>query len=99
MHHTRGKPYHPMTQGKIERWHLSLKSRILLENYYLPGDLELAVAAFVEHYNHCRCHESLDNLTPADVYFGRAQTILNTRREIKRKTIEQRRKLHFASAA
>ena len=40
MRHTRGKPYHPMTQGKIERWHLSLKSRILLENYFLPGDLE-----------------------------------------------------------
>ena len=71
MKHTRGKPYHPMTQGKIERWHLSLKSRILLENYYLPGDLERAVADFVEHYNHRRYHESLDNLTPADVYFGR----------------------------
>ena len=51
MRHTRGKPYHPMTQGKIERWHLSLKSRILLEHYYLPGDLERAVAGFVEH-----CH-------------------------------------------
>jgi putative transposase len=99
MRHTRGKPYHPMTQGKIERWHLSLKSRILLENYYLPGDLDHAIAAFVEHYNHYRYHESLDNLTPADVYFGRANKILNTRREIKRKTIEQRRKLHFASAA
>ena len=49
MRHTRGKPYHPMTQGKIERWHLSPKSRILLENYYLPGDLERAVADFVEH--------------------------------------------------
>jgi transposase InsO family protein len=43
MRHTRGKPYHPMTQGKIERWHLSLKSRMLLENYYLPGDLERAI--------------------------------------------------------
>jgi hypothetical protein len=31
---------HPMTQGKIERWHQTLKNRILLENYYLPGDLE-----------------------------------------------------------
>jgi transposase InsO family protein len=51
MKHARGKPYHPMTQGKIERWHLSLKSRILLENYYLPGDLERAVAGFVEYYN------------------------------------------------
>jgi putative transposase len=99
MSHTRGKPYHPMTQGKIERWHLSLKSRILLENYYLPGDLERAIAAFVEHYNHCRYHESLDNLTPADVYFGRANMILNARQQIKQETIEQRRKLHFASAA
>jgi len=99
MRHTRGKPYHPMTQGKIERWHLSLKSRILLENYYLPGDLERAVAAFVEHYNHGRYHESLDNLTPADVYFGRGQRILNMRRQIKQKTITARRKLHFAQAA
>ena len=88
-----------MTQGKIERWHLSLKSRILLENYYLPGALERAVAAFVEHYNHHRYHESLDNLTPADVYFGRDQRILNTRRDIKLKTIAERRRLHFATAA
>jgi transposase InsO family protein len=91
MRHTRGKPYHPMTQGKIERWHLSLKSRILLENYFLPGDLERAVADFVEHYNHRRYHESLDNLTPADVYFGRGQRILERRKHIKRRTIEQRR--------
>jgi putative transposase len=99
MRHIRGKPYHPMTQGKIERWHLSLKSRILLENYYLPGDLERAVTTFVEHYNHSRYHESLDNLTPADVYFGRGQRILTVRREIKRKTIADRRRLHFANAA
>ena len=99
MKHTRGQPYHPMTQGKIERWHLSLKSRILLENYYLPGDLERAVADFVDHYNHRRYHESLDNLTPADVYFGRGQTILDMRKEIKRRTIEQRRRNHFKAAA
>jgi transposase InsO family protein len=99
MRHTRGKPYHPMTQGKIERWHLSLKSRILLENYYLPGDLERAIADFVEHYNHRRYHESLDNLAPADVYFGRGQRILDRRKEIKRKTIEQRRRNHFKIAA
>ena len=99
MRHTRSKPYHPMTQGKIERWHLSLKSRILLENYYLPGDLERAVADFVEHYNHRRYHESLDNLTPADVYFGHAQRILHLRRQIKRRTIAERRRLHFAKAA
>src|SRR5947209_19650030 len=99
MSHTRGKPYHPMTQGKIERWHLSLKSRILLENYYLPGDLERAVGDFVEHYNHRRYHEALDNLTPAHVYFGHGQRILNTRQEIKRKTIAQRRKAYFNQPA
>ena len=99
MSHTRGKPYHPMTQGKIERWHLSLKSRILLENYYLPGDLERAVADFVDHYNHRRYHESLDNLTPADVYFGRGQRIIEMRKEIKRRTIQHRRKHHFKVAA
>ena len=65
-----------MTQGKIERWHQTLKNRILLENYYLPGDLEAEIDAFVAHYNHLRYHESLGNLTPADVYFGRGQTIL-----------------------
>src|SRR6202042_3113302 len=67
MEHVRSAPYHPQTQGKIERWHQSLKNRILLEHYYLPGDLERQVAAFVAHYNHARYHESLDNLTPADV--------------------------------
>mgnify|MGYP003525192077 len=88
-----------MTQGKIERWHLSLKSRILLENYFLPGDLERAVSDFVEHYNHCRYHESLDNLTPADVYFGRGDRILKRREDIKRRTIDLRRRQHFNAAA
>ncbi len=33
MSHVRGAPYHPQTQGKIERWHQTLKNRVLLENY------------------------------------------------------------------
>jgi putative transposase len=99
MTHTRGAPYHPMTQGKIERWHLTLKNRVLLENYYLPGDLKCAIADFVEHYNHRRYHECLDNLTPADVYFGHGQRILDMRKEIKRKTIEKRRRQHFKAVA
>ena len=99
MDHVRGAPYHPQTQGKIERWHQTLKNRILLENYYLSGALELAVEAFVDHYNHRRYHESIGNLTPADVYFGRGQAILQQRERIKRKTIESRRLLHSRSAA
>ncbi len=99
MEHTRGAPYHPQTQGKIERWHQTLKNRILLENYYLPGDLEAQIEAFVTHYNHQRYHESLSNLTSADVYFGRGQTILLQRERIKRKTLQTRRLQHSKSAA
>ena len=99
MSHVRGAPYHPQTQGKIERWHQTLKNRILLENYYLPGDLEAQIAAFIDHYNHRRYHESLENVTPADVYFGRSQEILLERARIKRNTITQRRLLHQKIAA
>ena len=91
MSHVRGAPYHPQTQGKIERWHQTLKNRILLENYFFPADLKAQIEAFIDYYNHQRYHESLDNLTPADVYFGRGQTILLQRQRIKRKTIEHRR--------
>jgi len=97
--HVRGKPYHPQTQGKIERWHQTLKNRILLENYFLPGDLENQIGAFIEHYNHHRYHESLNNLTPADVYFGRGQSILEKRRNIKLKTLKHRRLQHNRQAA
>ena len=99
MQHIRGAPRHPQTQGKIERWHQTLKNRILLEHSYLPGDLEAQVGAFVERYNHSRAHESLGNLTPADVYFGRGSTILLEREQIKRETIRQRRLQHQARAA
>ena len=99
MSHVRGAPLHPQTQGKIERWHQTLKNRILLENYFLPGDLERQITAFVAHYNHRRYHESLDNVTPADAYFGRADAIIKQRERIKRKTIEHRRLQHRMLAA
>jgi len=99
MRHVRGAPHHPQTQGKIERWHQTLKNRILLENYYLPGDLEAHIGNFVEHCNHRRYHKSLKNLTPADVYFGRGQTILLQRERIKRDTIRKRRLQHQTKAA
>jgi Integrase core domain len=63
---------HLQTQGKIERWDQTLKNRILLENDFLPSDPEAQVEAFVEHYNHQCDHESLNNVTRADAYFGRA---------------------------
>jgi putative transposase len=99
MSHVRGAPFHPQTQGKIERWHQTLKNRILLENYFLPGDLKAQIEAFVEHYNHKRYHESLGNVTPADAYFGRAPAIIKQRERIKKQTIEHRRLQHRKLAA
>ncbi len=90
MSHVRGAPFHPQTQGKIERWHQTLKNRILLENYFLPGDLEAQIAAFVEHYNHHRYHESLNNVTPADTYFGRASAIIKQRERIEPPRLSRR---------
>jgi transposase InsO family protein len=99
MDHVRGAPYHPQTQGKIECWHQTLKNRVLLENYFLPGDLKANIESFVTYYNHHRYHESLGNVTPADVYFGRDKLILLERERIKRQTIEQRRLQHRKAAA
>jgi len=99
MEHVRGAPNHPQTQGKIERWHQTLKNRILLENHYLPGALEAAIGDFVDHYNRRRVHESLGNVTPADAYFGRAPAIIEERRRIKQETIRQRRLLNQSDAA
>ncbi len=89
--HTRGAPYHPMTQGKIERYHRSMKNVIKLEHYYFPWELENAIAEWVQHYNHDRYHESLDNVTPADVYEGRRNDILDQRAIIKSRTLIQRK--------
>ena len=72
MDHVRGAPYHPQTQGKIERWHQTLKNRILLENYFLPGDLKGQIGQFISHYNHRRYHESLKTSPPLTSTSGAA---------------------------
>jgi len=89
--HIRGAPYHPQTQGKIERYHRSMKSVVKLENFYFPWDLEQAVASFVDYYNQHRYHESLDNLTPSDVFLGRALEVQIYRQQIKQQTFISRR--------
>jgi putative transposase len=101
MDHVRGAPYHPrapvvfgVTQGKIDRWRHSMKNVVRPENYYSPSDLEGAIVAFVEYCNHARYHEAMDNLTPADVYFGRAKEVKERREEIKRRTLEKCRRDH-----
>ena len=72
-----------------------MKSQILLGNYYLPGELKAALQQFVDYYNHERYHESLKNLTPADVFYGRGQEILDQREKIKLATLAIRRKMYY----
>jgi putative transposase len=83
-----------LIQAKIERYRRSMKNVVLLCNYYYPWDLEQAIAAFLEYYNHQRYHEALYNLTPADVYFGREKGVLSRREQIKNKTLSERR-IHY----
>ena len=80
--------------GRYMHYHRSMKNHILLENYPLPGELGSALSRFVGYYNYERYHESLDNLTPADVYYGRGEKILSMRQNIERRTLERRRQLH-----
>jgi len=95
--HTRCRPYHPMTQGKIERYHRSMKNVLLLDNYYFPSELEDEIRRFIAHYNEYRYHESLQNVTPADVFYGRDKQLLAKREAVKEKTVESRRNLYRKS--
>jgi len=95
MDHVRGAPNHPQTQGKIERYHRSMKNVVKLEHYYSPEELEYRLKEFVGYYNNERYHESLQNVTPADVYFGRDKQILEKRKIMKKKTMRERRKLYL----
>jgi transposase InsO family protein len=99
MTHTRGRPYHPQTQGKIERYHRSMKNVVKLQHYYFPWELEAAVRDFVGYYNTRRYHESLDNCTPADVYYGRHHRVLSERDKIKKLTMQRRKKECRAATA
>ena len=92
MRQIHGKPAHPQTQGKIERYHRTMKNVVKLHHYYSPEELEAALKKFVNRYNNQRYHESLKNLTPADMYFGRADEILKIRQQIKSETIKRRKK-------
>jgi putative transposase len=96
--HIHGAPYHPMTQGKIERWHRSMKNVIKLQNYYSPGELEHAIADWVVYYNHNRFHESLENVTPADVFYGREKEVLKKRNILKEQTMALRRQQYLQMA-
>ena len=85
MDHVRRDPNHPQTQGKMERYHRSMENVVKLEHYYSPEELKQRLTEFVNYYNNYRYHESLDNVTPAVVYFTRDQQILRKRKMMKQK--------------
>jgi transposase InsO family protein len=95
--HIRGAPYHPQTQGKIERWHRSMKNVVKLQNYYSPSQLAEAIEDFVEYYNNQRYHESLDNMTPVSIYSGKEKEVQSEREKIKRETMILRRQQNLVS--
>ena len=86
-----------MTQGKIERWYRSMKNVVKLPNYYSPSDPKQAISEWVEYYNHQRYHEALENVTPADVYFGRDKEIIKKRDKLKEQTLALRRQQYLQS--
>ena len=95
--HIVASPYHPQTNGKIERYHRTLKEQVKLVVHETPTELRQAVAAFVDYYNHHRYHEGIANVTPADAYYGRRRAILDRRKEVRQKTLQQRRDYHRAA--
>jgi transposase InsO family protein len=89
--HILAAPYHPQTNGKVERYQQSLKKEVKQLSYEIPSQLERAIADFVDYYNHRRYHKALDNVTPADVLYGRREEILERRKEVRIQTISRRR--------
>jgi RNA-directed DNA polymerase len=91
LRHILAAPFHPQTNGKLERYQQTVKQEVNQVPYELPSQLERAIAAFVDYYNFHRYHKALGNVTPADVLYGRRQQILQRRKEVQAQTIQHRR--------
>jgi transposase InsO family protein len=89
--HILSAPFHPQTNGKVERYQQSLKKEVNQLPYEAPSQLDKAIADFVDYYNYRRYHKALGDLTPADVLYGRREQILLRRKEVQIQTINHRR--------
>ena len=89
-----GRPILPISKSLAGAGITLLLSWMISLVILFPYDLRIKIAEFVDYYNNKRYHESLGNLTPADVYFGRDQQVKVRRQEIKMKTLKERRKIN-----
>ena len=89
--HILASPYHPQTNGKIERFHKSLKGKVNLMVWDSADALKAELGQFISYYNSKRYHESLGNVTPDDVFFGKRESIIEERRKTKLKTMAERK--------
>ena len=89
--HILAAPFHPQTNGKLERYHQSIKREVNQLPYEAPSHLDKAITDFVEYYNYRRYHKALGNVTPADVLYGRREQILQRRKEVQILTINRRK--------
>ena len=94
--HVIASPYHPQTNGKLERYHRTIKGEIYLLPYEMPGELKEAVKAFIEYYNYQRYHEGLGDVTPYDAYTGRHLEVIQRRKEAKNRTLSARKSYNRA---
>src|SRR5258707_9582469 len=76
MTHVRTSPYYPQSNGKIERWHKSLKGECTRPGTPLSlDDARRLVEGYVEHYNNVRLNSAVGYITPKDMLAGRQQEI------------------------
>jgi transposase InsO family protein len=92
IHHILASPYHSQTNGKIERYHKSLKSVVKLHIYDCPSELKAEIGKFISHYNKSRYHESLGNVSPDDVFYGKRDKIIERRKQKQLRTFMERKK-------